>query len=173
MASYYVASELKDYAKFYMGSEDTEPGHGYDWSGINPLSGGKVADPVQYATAIAEKFYEYTTPWGHQAPKTQTITDNSKIPALETAFTAFLNFGREAALAQHGAVVKPMLAAQTEAWAIGGSFGETKAFLDLGDFITKFKAKVKTACPKATQLADAVLAAYTGTKKAEIGRAHV
>jgi hypothetical protein len=60
MMSYEVASELSPYADYLLASEETEPGHGWDYSAYNVLSKqGEVKTPIELSSDIIDGYMHH------------------------------------------------------------------------------------------------------------------
>ena len=148
MSSYMLVTELKNLTHYYLASEHLEPGHGYEYSGIKPLTGGKPSTPTDYARSIADAFMAIEP---QQSVKTQAITDMSKVEAFSDAFSKLLEYVRQGALQQFAEVVRPWMVGQLNVQRIEDVFG-TEQYADLGDLLARVKYSAGADCPQLTAL---------------------
>lgn len=90
MATLEVGNSLAPYASYLLASEETEPGHGWDYSVLNGVSSlGAVA----VGTRIADGFKAQadSPAWDTGASITLSLIDLSRIAAVQSAVTALKN----------------------------------------------------------------------------------
>lgn len=94
MATYEMANDLYGFARYMVASEETEPGGGWEYTGLltalseNPAMGGD-----SFGKAICDTYYEGCRATWTAGTATLSVVDLSKIPQLRTAYE---NFGIEA-----------------------------------------------------------------------------
>ena len=94
MATYEMANDLYGFAKYMVASEETEPGNGWEYTGLltalgnNPAMGGDAL-----GKEICDTYYEGCRRTWTEDAITLSVIDLSKIPQLRTAYE---NFGIEA-----------------------------------------------------------------------------
>ncbi len=90
MATLEVANSLSPHASYLLASEETEPGHGWDYSA---LTGVSSLGPVALGTKIADGFKAQadSATWNTGASITLSLVDLSKIQAVQSAVTALKN----------------------------------------------------------------------------------
>lgn len=86
MATFEVAEVVKPYANLLLASEETEPGHGWDYS---VLSGAASLDALSLSKKFVDGFQAIanTAPWNDGANITLSIIDLSKLGPIETALS--------------------------------------------------------------------------------------
>jgi len=82
MATVEVAESLKPYASYLIASEETEPGHGWDWSSFT--NGGPLG-AVALGRKIVDGYYAQAVTAGDAADVTLALVDLSKLGPIETA----------------------------------------------------------------------------------------
>jgi hypothetical protein len=89
MANYSVAETLKKYAHYLLASEETEPGHGWQYTDVITVIGQqKDKDAVAIGTKIIDSFID-TNEHNHTDKKTLSLIDLNKINNITTAFDTF------------------------------------------------------------------------------------
>ncbi len=93
MASLEVQSMLKDYASFYIGSEETEPGHGWNYTPIiEAMEGGGALYGDQIGTIIVDSYKQHAIDEGTwNTGVTLSLMNMANITALETKLQVLLN----------------------------------------------------------------------------------
>lgn len=82
MATIEVAESLKPYASYLIASEETEPGHGWDWSAF--VNGGTLGAEA-LGRNIIDGYYDQAVAAGDAADVTLSLVDLSKLGPIETA----------------------------------------------------------------------------------------
>jgi hypothetical protein len=99
MASLEVAESLKPYGNYLLGSEETEPGHGWDY---HALAGAAALDPVALSKQIVDGYLSIASSaaWNDAASITFSLIDLSKLGPIETALGAMTTqYGNVGAIA--------------------------------------------------------------------------
>lgn len=90
MSTIDVAASVKDYAKYLVASEETEPGNGWYYTGwLGDLAANPSMDGAQLGKSICDSFYEGCEMAGTESETTLAVTDLSKIPAVLEAYDAY------------------------------------------------------------------------------------
>ena len=90
MGTVETASILAPYAKYMIGSQETEPGTGWDYMAIGScLAENPSADAVTLGKAICDGFYQMCAQNESEHDTTLALTDLSKIQALCSAFEVY------------------------------------------------------------------------------------
>ena len=87
MSNMAVLARYVDLARFSLGSEELEPGAGWDYTGLAATTGGVASTPGQYCTSMVDHFMDYGLPRGLQ-PLTLACVDLEKFTAFKTEFDA-------------------------------------------------------------------------------------
>lgn len=89
MANYAVAQTLHPYADYLLASEELEPGHGWDYSGVLYAAGVQAdKDPVAIGTKAVNSYID-SPDHAQSSGKTLSLVDLKALPALTAAFDAF------------------------------------------------------------------------------------
>ena len=90
MGTLETAAMLAPYANYMIGSQEIEPGSGWDFSEIgNCLAADPSADVITLGKAICDGYYENCVQNEDADSATLAMTDLSKIDALRTAFEIY------------------------------------------------------------------------------------
>ena len=90
MGTVETAAMLAPYAAYMIGSQETEPGTGWDYKAIGEcLAGNPDADAVTLGTAICNGFYQNCAADEQEDDATLALVDLSKIQALRSAFDSY------------------------------------------------------------------------------------
>ena len=85
-----VANILATYARYMYGSQETEPGSGWDYKSISDfLVSNPSADGAQLGKVLADSFYEECRQSGQEDECTMTIVDLSKLDAFLVDFNDY------------------------------------------------------------------------------------
>ena len=94
MATVDVAGTFRNFAKYLVASEETEPGNGWLYSGwLGALAENPGMDGVELGRAICDSYYEGCEAVGTQEQTTLSLTDLGKVDTLLSAYEAM---GQEA-----------------------------------------------------------------------------
>lgn len=93
MASLEVQSMLKDYASFYIGSEETEPGHGWNYTPIiEAMEGGEALYGDQIGTIIVDSYQQHAIDEGTwNSGVTLSLMNLANIAPLENKLQLLLD----------------------------------------------------------------------------------
>ncbi len=144
-----IGYEMKDVARFMVGSEETEPEAGWPYAAIlGPLSKNADMPPRDLARLIVQEYGKYFTRAG--GPATQSALDLGKIGPVARAVDKLA----DALLANLDSVAGTVLLARQRAL----SFEDSPEYVDLGDFCAEL-AKRAQGCKPVVAAAERVLAA--------------
>jgi Clostripain family len=87
MATIEVAESVKPYANYLLASEETEPGHGWDWAAFG---GGGLLAPIDLGKKVIDGFWAQSSsaPWNDVAGVTLSLVDLGMLGPIETAMTS-------------------------------------------------------------------------------------
>jgi hypothetical protein len=85
MATVEVAESVKPFASYLLASEETEPGHGWDWAAFG---GGGLLSPVDLGKKVIDGFFAQATAQKTVAGVTLSLVDLAKLGPIETAMTS-------------------------------------------------------------------------------------
>lgn len=154
MATLEVQSTLQPYAHYFVGSEETEPGHGWNYTPIiTAMENGSVFDGASLGTVIVDGFKAQAIDWG-TSNVTLGVMDMSKIPAvvsaLETLFSKIETEGKVRSLQQARAMAEEYSKAIRDPW-------NSEDMVDLGDLMKKLKVVDSSLAAEADAVLSAVL----------------
>lgn len=90
MGTLETANILATYAKYFYGSQETEPGSGWDYTSIgNFLAQNTEASGADLGKIIADSFYNECAQGGQESGSTLTIVDLEKVDDLTIAFNSY------------------------------------------------------------------------------------
>ena len=164
MSGVIVHNTLVPHSRYFLASAETEPGYGWDYSKFDL----NAADAVALGKGIIDAFMAYDPENLFDYEKTLSLIDASKYPAYLKDFTRFVGVLDEAAEKKSKTVLKLVQRAVNNAWKYDGAgYGETKPHLDMGDFLGKVEKASETRCPRLSDAAKKLNAAYTGIQAYE------
>lgn len=138
MAAYEVAVLLKGQGSLLLASEESEPGHGWDYVSLNAAKNNPAIDAATLSRAMADGFLaQASLPAWNDAPKiTLSVVDLSKVAAIEAGITAFT--AQVAGSAQAAAVYTEVARQRANSTEFGANPDPANAqnLIDLGDFFT-------------------------------------
>ncbi len=87
MATIEVAESVKPYASYLLASEETEPGHGWDWAAFG---GGGLLSPIDLGKKVIDGFWAQSSsaPWNDAAGVTLSLVDLGMLGPIETAMAS-------------------------------------------------------------------------------------
>ena len=88
MANYETALVFQPLSSYYLASEETEPGHGWDYRSLKPVFDGG-GDAVALGKAIISGFRQKSTTADDESEITLSLVDMAALPALTVAVSAF------------------------------------------------------------------------------------
>lgn len=151
MANYEVASAVAPYADRLVASQELEPGHGWDYGSLQALAGDPEATADDFGTALIDGFEKQAEEQGTQDEITLSMTDLTKMDAVDAAVSDFAEV-----LSDDVTDVAPAVG-QSEATTLG--FGKNpdetqdKHLSDLG----LLAVAIGDAAPDVAEQADAVV----------------
>lgn len=90
MGTVETANILASYSRYMIGSQETEPGNGWDYTVIgNYLADNPGANGAELGEAIADGFYESCKQTGEEQDATLSVIELDKINAVVEAFNVF------------------------------------------------------------------------------------
>ena len=172
MGNFEVAKTVAPYAKALVGSQELEPGNGWDYKPFfTKLNANPTADGFALGRIAVDTFRDYYTlpaQGNRDASITLSVTDLSKIDALTTAVNelsgfsqAFIRTGGRASLVKTAGA-----RSKTEDFGSSGKGKNVAEFFDLQNFAENIK--LASGDPTIAKAADNVIAA---TKAAVIYKA--
>lgn len=156
MAAFEVQYMLKDFAYYYVGSEETEPGHGWDWQAIvTAAEAGNALYGDEMGTIIVDSYLAHANDYGTTGI-TLGVMNLEEIPNLEAKLENLAN----AITSQSKVASLQQAVSATEEYGKAIQYPETSSdVVDLGDLMYK----LKSIDPSLTTEADEVLAALGST----------
>jgi hypothetical protein len=139
MASLEVAETVKPYANYLLASEESEPGHGWDY---NVLAGAASLDALALSKRIADGFQAIanTATWKDGASITLSVIDLSKLATIELGLTKIAtDYGTVPTVAPIVNAVGQGRAA-TLAFGTNPDPGRAYNLLDAGDLFSKLSS---------------------------------
>ncbi len=88
MANYETALVFQPLSSYYLASEETEPGHGWDYRSLKPVFDGG-GDAVALGKALISGFKQKSAEAGDESEITLSLIDMAALPALTQAVSAF------------------------------------------------------------------------------------
>jgi hypothetical protein len=95
MADFETMARLRKCAAYYLGSEELEPGHGWDYGSLSLLATHPDAGPVELGKAIIRGFMARAAREKTQGQATLSLVDLSRFAQLEKAVTQFTSAARK------------------------------------------------------------------------------
>ena len=89
MATYEVASEVAPYATHMLASEETEPGHGWDYRSLQALVDDPALDGAGLGSALLEGYVAHAAENQRGEDITLSLLDLGQVPVLDEAMSAF------------------------------------------------------------------------------------
>ncbi len=165
MASFEVAEALKSSASYLVASEETEPGHGWDYRAFAGVTRTTSTTAVAQKIADGFKAQAQDPMWKDDARITLSVVDLSKLGPIETALTNLAtSYGTPTSIAS---VVTPLGQARNASVQFGDNPDPARALnlVDLGDLSGKASA-VNGLAALQTAVTGAVLYQVTGSATA-------
>lgn len=135
MANLEVAYSFKDYANYYVASEETEPGHGWDYTPvISALQADPSIDGAQLGAEIADGYLAHAEE-ENGTQITLSVTDMSKLDAVVAELDAFTNLYKDEASGEflNPDIFTPYIQGRAEAEEYGKSIKNPAESFDLVD----------------------------------------
>ena len=112
MGTVETANILASYARYFYGSQETEPGSGWDYKSIGTfLAKNPGADGAELGKTLADSFYDECASIGREAGCTFTIVDLSKFDEFTKAFNDYSKTLFEASDSSFAGVVRGIMKA--------------------------------------------------------------
>ncbi|MEI6386402.1 MAG: clostripain-related cysteine peptidase [Spirochaetota bacterium] len=159
MATYEVARSVRPLTKYFLASEELEPGHGWDYSVLTAL--GKSPDTETLGKTIIKGFADSSTREGDREEISLSLLNLQKMDSLDKALGSFANFGRT----KINQIAPQLGRIQNKTQGFGKSAkpeNDTN-MIDLGQFISLYAENDKSASAIKQQF-DAALAALVVDK---------
>ncbi len=165
MANWEVGVALQNRARYLLASEEVEPGHGWDHSSIALLKQGAEASAL--GEALIEGYRDQATDAGTLARVTLSLTDLSKMPAVNAALGA-LGTALEADMASHAVAIGKSRAGSPTFGQIPGASSSEMTDLaifaqKLGEFDSSLSSQVSAL---RSAISSAVVEKTAGTAQA-------
>jgi hypothetical protein len=158
MSTYVMANAMRENTRYFVASEELEPGHGWDYTAIlDHLSTHPTTDAVDLGTTIVNEFFNHARKNKTFNKVTLNLLDLEQLDAVRTEFDAL---SRE--LAERADPQKTNIAAgRSKVSNYGYHVDPTLDFhmIDLGDFVRELADKDETFEARR----DSVLAALSKT----------
>ena len=163
MATLEVAESLKPYGSYLLASEETEPGHGWDWAAF---AGAGTLTPAALGRRVIDGFYAQAQApqWNDAADVTLSLLDLSKLGPIEAAITTLASSrGTPAAIAP---VLGQVATGRQRAAEYGSNPdpAQSYALVDLSGLFAGAPAVAEAAAIQAA-VADAVVYQVVGAGK--------
>jgi hypothetical protein len=88
MATWEVALTMSAHGEYLIASEETEPGHGWDWTALSVLKQSPTTDPVTFGKNVIQKFIAQATTEKTVDSVTLALIDLYRLGTLGTAIDA-------------------------------------------------------------------------------------
>jgi hypothetical protein len=156
MATWEVAATLAPHAEYLVASEETEPGHGWDWTALQTIAQNPAVDPVTVGKDVIRGFIAQATAQKTVDAVTLGLIDLYRLAALGKALDAIAG-----AFDGTPATVTAFAKAQDRAQAFGESPDATQAqnLIDIGSFAHELAAAAPSLSALETQVTTALAAA--------------
>lgn len=158
MANLEALANYKTFSRYYIASEELEPGHGWNYTPIlSALASGNIRDGAALGKVIADGFLAQAM---EQQTKgiTLSVTDNSKTDAVLLALDEFVKSLSISSRATGAIKFLAVAKGRSKTEEYGKSSKEPSASVDVIDIID-FAKNVKAEDPSVTAKADALIAA--------------
>lgn len=169
MATIDVAATFQGFSKYFVGSQELEPGNGWLYSGwLGELAKDPAMDGKKLGTAICDSYFSGCEAVGTQDQATLSLTDLTKLNAL---LTAYESFGQEAfaAAAEDPGFFAQLGRAAAQSENYGGNTREQgyTNMVDLGHLARQTAWMLPSAQAVTDALADCVLYKVNGVYRGE------
>ena len=89
MATYDVANSIYGFAKYMVGSEEVEPGNGWNYAWLGTLANNPAMGGASLGKAICDSYMEGCRQYRTSDAATLSLIDLSQVPALNVAYEYF------------------------------------------------------------------------------------
>ncbi|MFO0750341.1 MAG: clostripain-related cysteine peptidase [Myxococcota bacterium] len=154
MATYEVARVLSPFGEYLLASEESEPGHGWDYRAFAKVRDNPSRAPVDVASDVIDGFFAQGTQQHSGADLTQSLIDLTLVDTLDTALGKFATRLAGVDASQIGSVGQARSSAQR--------FGKTAQveqepqLVDLGSFAGLLGSTTNVADSEAGTLRSAI-----------------
>jgi len=156
MSTIEVQSSLVSFGNYFVGSEETEPGHGWNYTPfIKALQDGSATNGEVLGRIIADAFKAQATA-SESANITLSVTNLSQIPPLVTALEDLMNTIKNNGQTGIASLQKARAKAEEYSKSVQNP-EQSEDVVDIGDLMKQ----LKKADPNLASQADAVLTALT------------
>lgn len=156
MANYETALTLAPFGDYLLASEETEPGHGWDWQSFALVRQSPSTTPIALANRIIQDFRaQAQQTQSGDAAITLSLVDLNALTSLQTAVKAFTDTvlaGGERRIAAVGRARASTQSFQSNS----GNPSQDLHLYDLQDLVTKAAAADTTLAAAATQVQQAI-----------------
>ncbi len=163
MACYEVALAMAPFSPYLLASEETEPGHGWDYSVLSKLQAAPKSGAVDIAGWLMDGFFAQAKKQGTEATCTLSLLDLGKLPALTASLEALAKSGASLSAAQKTALGRA--AEKAIKYGKTGKAEEDTHLTDLASFI-KAAAAAEPSLAKQTQVTQSALSAVVVKSRA-------
>lgn len=164
MSTIEVQSGLKDYGEYFIGSEETEPGHGWNYTPIiEAMENGDVENGAELGTVIVDGFFDQAFEEGTENV-TLAVTDLTLVQpivdALQTLMTKIEADSLNHKLQKARSMAQEYSKAVHDAW-------NSEDMVDIGDLMKKLKSVEPSLSVESDAVLDAVNNAVWYTRNDE------
>eukprot|EP00526_Cylindrotheca_closterium_P004735 CAMPEP_0113607506 /NCGR_PEP_ID=MMETSP0017_2-20120614/3423_1 /TAXON_ID=2856 /ORGANISM="Cylindrotheca closterium" /LENGTH=783 /DNA_ID=CAMNT_0000516119 /DNA_START=44 /DNA_END=2395 /DNA_ORIENTATION=+ /assembly_acc=CAM_ASM_000147 len=153
MMAYGALDDFKSVSKYFLASEEVEPGHGWSYSGLTAQSA------VDTAKSIVTSFINDMQGDEHQTPKTLAIVDQTKYEAFSSAWNTLSKEIKDLMAANDAEVAIAFSRARAIVYNFASSYDEDnakdKASVDMFGLISGFERLCRPTGNLSTLLANA------------------
>jgi hypothetical protein len=164
MATVDVADVLDEHARYLVGSEESEPGSGWDYEGLLTALASSPENGEELGRAICDSFYRFCERYDKQRDITLSVTDLSRFPALLAAYEAVgdeaLLLAYEQEMDFYDGFVRAAFA--SESYGIASGTVSSVDMVDLGDLMRNTADLFETEDELLAALEDCVLYQVNG-----------
>ena len=134
---------FKDVAKISLGSEELEPGAGWDYTGLAAMTNGVTSTPEQYCTSMVDRFMDYGLARGLQ-PLTLACIDLVKFQAFKTQFDILAYSLKFAATLPSQNILQDWSTARSDTQDFDGVWeGETTEMISVRTFLANLQTRLQ------------------------------
>jgi hypothetical protein len=87
MGTYEVASVIAEHADYMIGSQEVEPGHGWDYEELSVLTENPGSSATDLGSAVLAGYEKQAEDWGTESDITLSLLDLSQIAGVQDAVT--------------------------------------------------------------------------------------
>ncbi|UOQ90778.1 clostripain-related cysteine peptidase [Agromyces endophyticus] len=151
MSTYEVASVMSQHADIMVGSQELEPGHGWNYGELSVLADEPATTPTELGSAFIQGYAEQADEWGTGADITLAMLDLSQVGGVQDAVTALADVYE----ADPDGLGPELATAQSDVLEFGRNPDPELATnqIDLGGYV---QSLAETGGPEVAAAADAV-----------------